>query len=95
LPQYSKVDTFSKVFILLLRGVRLVCILRTMKTNQRTIKVYDSSHKRAAKLSTRFGISMTAIVELALVELEKKKELTLPARDPRSKKMNARRVLGK
>ena len=67
--------------------------LGTMKTNQRTIKVYDTSHALAARLSNRFGVSMSALVELALRRLEKLPTLELPPRDPRSAKMNARRVL--
>ena len=69
--------------------------MHTMITNQRTIKVYDRSHKLAGMLSNKFGISMAAIVELGLQKLSEQDTITLPARDPRSKKMNARRVLGK
>lgn len=67
--------------------------LATMKTNQRTIKVYDSTHKLASQLSARYGVSMAALVELGIKELANKDELTLPPRDRRSRHTNARRVL--
>lgn len=64
-----------------------------MKKNQRTIKVYDSSHKIAARLSARFDISMAALVEILLIKAESLETLELPRRDPRSKRTNARKLL--
>lgn len=64
-----------------------------MKRNQRTVKLYDAAHREAARLSDRFGISMAAIVELGIRQLATLKELPLPPRSGRSRKMNARRAL--
>lgn len=66
-----------------------------MKNNARTVRLTEDAHAMTAKLSSKFGISMNAIVELAVIELSKKKELTLPARDPRYAKSNSRKILKK
>jgi hypothetical protein len=63
-----------------------------MKTNQRTIKVYDRTHKLAARLSNRFGVSMAALVEIGIFSLEKLDHLQIPARKP-GRKMNTRSAL--
>lgn len=64
-----------------------------MKTNQRTIKVYDHTHRIASRLSNRFGISMAALVDVLLHRSQDLQTLDLPARDPRYKKINARRLV--
>ena len=66
-----------------------------MKNNARTVRLTEAAHTMTAALSSKFGVSMNAIVELAVLELSKKKELTIPARDPRSSKSNSRKVLKK
>jgi len=66
--------------------------MHTMKRDQRTIKLYDRSHRMASKLSNRFGISMAAVVEIAVHELSKRETLELPARNG-VRKVSARRVL--
>lgn len=71
----------------------MVDTLSTMKTNQRTIKVYDTTHRLASSLSNKFGVSMTALLELAVRELSKKPVLQLHARPIPGRKMNARRAL--
>jgi hypothetical protein len=62
---------------------------------QHTVKVGMAAHTMAAKLSNKFGLSMAAVVELGLRELASRESITIPARDPRSKKSNARKVLRK
>ncbi len=86
-------DTFSSGFFFGLNGVYMVPTLGTMKRNQRTIKVYDTSHALASKLSNRFGVSMAALVEIAIRKLSDARTIELPARDPRGGKINARRAL--
>lgn len=88
-----KVDTFYKHLFFGLNGVRMVCIMRTMKRDQRTIKIYDTSHTLAAKMSNRFGVSMAALVEIGLHTISKLDHLEIPARDTRGRKMNSRRAL--
>lgn len=39
-----------------------------MKTNKRTVKVYDSTLRLASRMAFRLGLSMTEIVELAIAE---------------------------
>ena len=64
-----------------------------MKANSRTVKLKDESHRIASNLSSRYGISMAALVELGLRKLDALPSLELPPRDPRSKKSNSRKVL--
>lgn len=64
-----------------------------MKRNQRTIKLTDTAHRIASKVSDRFGLSMAALVEVLIRQVENTDELALPPRDPRSKKSNSRKVL--
>lgn len=61
-----------------------------MKANSRTVKLKDEAHTLAANLSTKFGISMAALVEIGIRKLASEEHLTLPPRDPRSKKLNSR-----
>lgn len=76
-----------------LNGVQMVCIMRTMKRNQRTVKIYDSTHATASRLSNRFGVSMVALVEIAVRKLAEVDHLVIPPRDLRSRKVNARRAV--
>jgi len=64
-----------------------------MKINQRTIKVYDTSHKIASQLSQRYRMSMAALVELGLRTLADQPKLVIHPLDARSEKSNARTIL--
>ena len=63
-----------------------------MKANQRTIKLYDAAHRAASRLSARFGVSMAAVVEIAIHELAKRDTLELPPRK-NGRTISARRAL--
>jgi hypothetical protein len=64
-----------------------------MKKNQKTIKLTDTAHKAAASISNRFGLSMAAVVEIAVREMLSRDSLEIPPRDKRSAKSNSRSVL--
>lgn len=49
--------------------------------NNRTIRIHDTAHKVAKKLSDRFGISQAAIIEALLIQSEDVKYLTIPSRN--------------
>jgi len=48
-----------------------------MKKNQRTVKVYDTTHKILAELSCKYGLSQASLVDLAVDYLASKKSITL------------------
>ena len=80
-----------------LTGVYKVSIVGTMKMNQSTIKVYDSTRNILGGLSQTYGISMCAIVD-ALAHKAKADpnfRLEIPPKDKRYKSANARRVVKK
>lgn len=66
-----------------------------MKTNQRTIKVYDFTRKTLGELSQLYGISMAGIVDalVAKAAADPSFELVIPPRDKRYKVANARRAV--
>jgi len=45
----------------------------------RTIRIYDTAHDVARKLSLRFGISQSAVIEALLLSNEHAKTLTIRA----------------
>lgn len=65
-----------------------------MKSNQRTIKVYDATHKTLSKLSSTYRISMSAIVDALAVKMasDTSLHLEIPPKDKRYAKVNARRI---
>jgi len=66
-----------------------------MKSNQRTIKVYDATHKTLSKLSATYGISMSAIVDALAFKMASDPtiHLEIPPKDKRYAKVNARRIV--
>ena len=66
-----------------------------MKTNQTTIKVYDTTRETLRDLSDRYGISMCAIVDVLAKQIrdDPRFVLNIPPKDPRSKKSNIRHIL--
>ncbi len=70
-----------------------VCMLAPMKRDCRTVRIKDRTHKMASKLSDRFGVSITALVEIGILNLSRMDSLSLPPRDKRSAKINSRRAV--
>lgn len=60
----------------------------TMKSNQRTVKVYDTTHRQLAELSNRFGISQAAIVDVAIDYIAGRKTIVFKP-TKRGSKVNA------
>ncbi len=64
-----------------------------MKKNQRTIKIYDSSHRLASQLSARFGVSMSALVEILLRKYSDATTLDIHAVKRSGRRANVRTAL--
>lgn len=59
--------------------------------NNRTIRIHDTAHAVAKKLSDRFGISQAAVIEALLIASEDIKYMTLPPRDRSAKFVSFRK----
>lgn len=72
----------------------MVYIVATMKSNQRTVKVYDTTHTTLGKLSQKYRISMAAIVDALVAKMASDPRFTLeiPPVDFRYEKSNAKRI---
>lgn len=68
-----------------------------MKSNQRTVKIYDTTHKTLSKLSARYGVSMSAIVDALAHKMASDPafHLCIPPKDKRYATVNVRRLVSK
>ena len=88
-------DTFATPDFWGLDSAYKVDILGTMKTGQKSVKVYPRTHGVLSRLSNQYGISMSAIVDALAIKASHDPEFTLeiPPKDKRYRTANSRRAL--